>query len=238
MRPRAQIEKDAGGDERVMTIGKIQKIVEKHMSGLSMSALRFVELEILFRLCERLQVDKNAGSFYTLLSKGDVIYEKYFTSDNYLLSNAKGLLKTLGHAKVYHDALAEYRMASNKEYCFYTVEEGVLTRNSPQPLIYEDRIKDYDQLLEEGEERKAPKKEETNSRECFFANIRPAERARISFVSLDIPKEQRKPRKKGRTDHCSDRTDTECCRKDRSDRGRQLSEKNIGKPYLQNQRGE
>lgn len=196
MRPRAQIEKDAGGDERVMTIGKIQKIVEKHMSGLSMSALRFVELEILFRLCERLQIDKNAGSFYTLLSKGDVIYEKYFTSDNYLLSNAKGLLKTLGHAKVYHDALTEYQMASNKEYCFYTVEEGVLARNSPQPLIYEDRIKDYDQLLEEGEKRKVSKKEETNSRECFFASVRPAERARISFVSLDVPKEQRDPRTK------------------------------------------
>lgn len=129
------------------SINEIKKIVEDSMD-ISFESKKFVKIEILFRLCERIGITNNVNKFYMLLSKSDIIYEKEFTNDNYLLMNAKILLKTLAHAKVYQDTLKEYSLKGNLKYCFYIIENNCLKRNPKIPELYEDRLYDYDILLD------------------------------------------------------------------------------------------
>ena len=56
-------------------IKDIKEIVEQSME-LTLNSIKFIELEILFRLAEKIGTLNNADKLYTLLSRGDVIYEK------------------------------------------------------------------------------------------------------------------------------------------------------------------
>lgn len=167
------------------SINEIKKIVEDSMD-ISFESKKFVKIEILFRLCERIGITNNVNKFYMLLSKSDIIYEKEFTNDNYLLMNAKILLKTLAHAKVYQDTLKEYSLKGNLKYCFYIIENNCLKRNPKIPELYEDRLYDYDILLDTREISVVKDKKKTKSTDIYIVKTASERDTYIKFETLNI----------------------------------------------------
>lgn len=167
---------------------QVEKIVKKHMD-LSFREKDFVKIEILFRLCERIGVMKNVSKFYMLLSRGDIIYEKHFSNENYLLGNAKKLLTTLSHAKVYRDIVKEYCLKSNLEYCMYVIEDDSLKRNSNIPIIYADRLEDYDRLLDTEVIKETKLKKKTDSKSRYSARIETGKDVVIQFENIEAKNE-------------------------------------------------
>lgn len=165
----------------------IRKIVEGSME-LTFDSLKFIELEILFRLAERIWMVEDVSKIYTLLSRGDVIYEKDFSEDNFLIANAKIVLKTMSHAKVYHDAIKEYQLPGNRTCAMYVIEDNCLKRNSEEPKVYESRIADYDALLEGRVMCEKVYKEGTNSSDTYLAKANSGNDVRIKFESLKTKK--------------------------------------------------
>lgn len=151
---------------------------------LTFDSLRFIELEILFRLAERIGILNDVNKLYTILSRGDVIYERNFSNDNFLIANAKVILKTMSHAKVYHDAVKEYEIQMNRAYAIYVIDGNCLKRNPDLPVIYDDRIKDYDALLNETETKAKSKKEQANVRDIYFAKTSAGNDVHIMFEPL------------------------------------------------------
>lgn len=156
---------------------------------LTFDSLRFIELEILFRLAERIGILNDVNKLYTILSRGDVIYERNFSNDNFLIANAKVILKTMSHAKVYHDAVKEYEIQMNRAYAIYVIDGNCLKRNPDLPVIYDDRIKDYDALLNETETEAKSKKEQANVRDIYFAKTSAGNDVHIMFEPLKAKKE-------------------------------------------------
>lgn len=168
-------------------IKDIRKIVDDSME-LTFDSLRFIELEILFRLAERIGIVNDVNKLYTILSRGDVIYERNFSNDNFLIANAKVILKTMSHAKVYHDAVKEYEMQMNRAYAMYVIDGECLKRNPDIPVVYRDRINDYDALLNEVETETKSKKERANVRDTYFAKSSIGNDVRIMFEPIKAKK--------------------------------------------------
>lgn len=168
-------------------IKDIRKIVDDSME-LTFDSLRFIELEILFRLAERIGIMNDVNKLYTILSRGDVIYERNFSNDNFLIANAKVILKTMSHAKVYHDAVKEYEMQMNRAYAMYVIDGECLKRNPDIPVVYRDRINDYDALLNEVETETKSKKERANVRDTYFAKSSIGNDVRIMFEPIKAKK--------------------------------------------------
>lgn len=138
-----------------MNIGTIIKRVKDNMDLSVIEPRIFVRLELLFRLCERLKINKDAEDFYLLLSGYNLITKNQFDETDYLIGNARILLKSLNQSKVYHDALEIYKMPVNKEFAMYKInKKGKLSRNDEIPFIYKNRIDDYDELLMQKIEKK------------------------------------------------------------------------------------
>lgn len=169
----------------VRTIRDIKKIVNENME-LTFDSLKFIELEILFRLAERIDIMDDVNKLYTILSRGDVIYERNFSNDNFLLANAKIILKTMSHAKVYQDVVKEYKLQSNQVYAMYTIDENYLKRNMDVPLIYENRIADYDALLNGAGGEIKHKKEKANLKNIYLAKADSGNDVRIGFEDLKV----------------------------------------------------
>lgn len=179
-------------------IKDIKEIVEQSME-LTLNSIKFIELEILFRLAEKIGTLNNADKLYTLLSRGDVIYEKCFNNENYLIANAKIILKTMSHAKVYYDAIKEYEISSNRAYAMYIIDGKTLKRNPNKPLVYENRIADYDALLSGLEKRRKSCKEKANSKDTYLVRTSTGNDVRIRYEQLKIKNEtfEEKSRKTG-----------------------------------------
>ena len=179
-------------------IKDIKEIVEQSME-LTLDSIKFIELEILFRLAEKIGMLNNADKLYTLLSRGDVIYEKCFNNENYLIANAKIILKTMSHAKVYHDAIKEYEISSNRAYAMYIIDGKTLKRNPNKPLVYENRIADYDALLSGLKKRRKSCKEKANSKDIYLVRTSAGNDVRIRYEQLKIKNEtfEEKSRKTG-----------------------------------------
>lgn len=173
----------------------IKKIVDGSME-LTFDSLKFIELEILFRLAERIGVSERVDKFYTLLSKGDVIYEANFSKDNFLIANAKIVLKTMSHAKVYHDAIKEYQLSGNRPYAMYIIEDDCIRRTSENPVVYESRIVDYDALLEGGIPYRKTQKERANNTDIYIAKVTSKNDVQIQFEPLKLPRSCPKYRKR------------------------------------------
>lgn len=165
------------------SVKDIGKIVDGSME-LTFEPLKFVELEILLRLAERIGMLKDVNKLYTVLSRGDVIYERDFSKDNFIIANAKKILKTMSHAKVYHDALQEYQLTWNREYAMYVIADNCLKRNPKEPIVYESRITDYDALLDGKEMQVKAKKESTDSSDVYVVSPNTGNDVRIRFESL------------------------------------------------------
>lgn len=169
------------------SIKDIRKIVDGSME-LTFDSLKFIELEILFRLAERIGMLEDVNKLYTLLSRGDVIYESDFSEDNFLIANAKIILKTMSHAKVYHDAIKEYQFSGNRPCAMYIIEDNCLKKNPEEPTVYESRIADYDALLEGRVMYVKTNKEGTNSRDTYLAKTNSGNDVRIKFEMLKAKK--------------------------------------------------
>jgi len=170
------------------SINDIKGIVDSSME-LTLDSTKFIELEILFRLAERIGMLNNADKLYTLLSRGDVIYERNFTDENYLIANAKIILKTMSHAKVYHDAVKEYEMQSNRANVMYVIEEKSLKRNPNKPLVYENRIADFDALLNGEEKGRKSFRERANSKDTYLVKTSTGNDVRIRYEQIKIKSE-------------------------------------------------
>lgn len=169
------------------SIKDIRKIVDVSME-LTFDSLKFIELEILFRLAERIGMLEDVNKLYTLLSRGDVIYESDFSEDNFLIANAKIILKTMSHAKVYHDAIKEYQFPGNRPCAMYIIEDNCLKKNPEEPTVYESRIADYDALLEGRVMYVKTNKAGTNSRDTYLAKTNSGNDVRIKFEMLKAKK--------------------------------------------------
>lgn len=169
------------------SIKDIRKIVDESME-LTFDSLKFIELEILFRLAERIGMLEDVNKLYTLLSRGDVIYESDFSEHNFLIANAKIVLKTMSHAKVYHDAIKEYQFPGNRPCAMYIIEDNCLKKNPEEPTVYESRIADYDALLEGRVMYVKTNKEGTNSRDTYLAKTNSGNDVRIKFEMLKTKK--------------------------------------------------
>lgn len=180
------------------SIKDIKKIVDESME-LTIDSIKFIELEILFRLAERIGMLNNADKLYTILSRADIIYERNFTNENYLILNAKVILKTMSHAKVYHDTIKEYKMQSNYANAMYIIDGKSLKRNPDMPLIYGNRIADYDALLNGAEARNKNNKEKANSKDTYLVKTSTGNDVRLKFEQLKIKKDiyEMKHRKTG-----------------------------------------
>lgn len=165
----------------------IRKIVDSCME-LTFDSLKFIELEILFRLAERIGMFEDVNKLYTLLSRGDVIYETDFAEDNFLIANAKIVLKTMSHAKVYHDAIKEYQLPGNRLCTMYIIEDNCLKKNPEAPTVYESRISDYDALLEGGVIYIKSNKERATSRDIYLVKTNSGNDVRIKFETLKTKK--------------------------------------------------
>lgn len=170
------------------SIKDIKEIVDKSME-ITLDSIKFIELEILFRLAERIGMLNNADKLYTLLSRGDVIYERNFNNENYLIANAKIILKTMSHAKVYHDAVKEYEMQSNRAHAMYIIDGKSLKRNPNKPLVYENRISDYDAFLNGAEMGYKSTKEKANSKDTYLVRTSTGNDVRIRYEQLKIKNE-------------------------------------------------
>lgn len=167
------------------SIKDIKKIVERNME-LTIDSIKFIELEILFRLVERIGMMDATDKIYTILSRSDVIYEKNFSNNNYLIANAKVILKTMSHAKVYSDTVREYQMKNNRANALYIIEGKCLKRNPNMLPVYEDRIADYDALLNEREVRAISGKEKANSKDIYLVRTSTGNDVRIHYEQLEI----------------------------------------------------
>lgn len=170
------------------SIKDIRKIVDGNME-LTFDSLKFIELEILFRLAERIGMMDEVNKLYTILSRGDVIYEKHFSKDNFLIANAKVILKTMSHAKVYHDAVKEYELPGNRTYAMYIIEENCLKQNPDMPIVYANRMADYDALLERKEIGIKNKKERANGKDTYLVRTSTGNDVRVRFEQLRVKKE-------------------------------------------------
>lgn len=182
------------------SISYAKKCVKENMD-ISFSESKFVELEILFRLAERIGQINKADKLYMILSRSDVIYERKeaFSEENFLIANARNLLKTMNQAKVYRDTLHEYTLESNKKYTFYEIEDNCLKRREPLPIIYADRILDYDSFLNIGEIKLGVKKEIANYKDTYLVKIDKNNTTYMKFENLNVSgkKEKIKFKKSG-----------------------------------------
>ncbi len=169
------------------SIKDMRSIVD-HSMELTFDSLRFIELEILFRLAERIGILNDVNKLYTILSRGDVIYERNFSNENFLIANAKVILKTMSHAKVYHDAVKEYEIQMNRPYAMYVIEGNCFKKNPDIPVIYRDRINDYDALLNEVEPKAKRKRERANVRDTYLAKTSAGNDVRMMFEPLKAKK--------------------------------------------------
>lgn len=166
---------------------KIQEFAKnlEYVMQLDMKPLSFVELEILLRLAERIGETNHANRLYTLLSGCDVIYEKHFSNDNFLMKNAKVLLGSLARARAYRNALLEYGKEQNRQYALYRIVENHLERNPDMLKVYEDRQEIYDDFLEDmGEEEKKSIKKEADYRETYLVRINSECEVQMKFEKL------------------------------------------------------
>lgn len=170
------------------SIKDISKIVDESME-LTLDSLKFIELEILFRLAERIDMLDDVYKLYTILSRGDVIYERNFSNDNFLIANAKVILKTMSHAKVYHDAVKEYEMQANRAYAMYIVDGNCVKKNPDVPSVYENRITDYDALLNGKQAETKSNKERANFGDIYLVKTSVDSDVRIKFEQLKVKKE-------------------------------------------------
>ena len=168
-------------------IKDIRKIVDGCME-LTLDSLKFVELEILFRLAERIGMLEETDKLYTILSRGDVIYESDFSNDNFLIANAKMILKTISHAKVYHDTTKEYQLPGNQCYAMYITEGNCVVRNPHVPTVYESRIADYDALLDGRVTRTKTRKERGNEKDIYLIKTNSGNDVRMRFEPLKAKK--------------------------------------------------
>ena len=164
-------------------IKDIREIVEGCME-LTLDSLKFVELEILFRLAERIGMLEETDKLYTILSRGDVIYESDFSNDNFLIANAKMILKTISHAKVYHDTAKEYQLPGNQCYAMYITERNCVVRNPHVPIVYESRIVDYDALLEGRVTRTKARKKRGNEKDIYLVRTNSGNDVRMRLEPL------------------------------------------------------
>lgn len=109
-----------------------------------------LELECLMRLAERLNINKNADKLYYLLTRNDLIYEKKFTNENYLISNAKRSIRKIGSSTQYKKALEAYE---KEKVAIYEVivkkdEKSFVAKNNPSIAEYKSRLEKYDEVLD------------------------------------------------------------------------------------------
>ena len=181
------------------SIDDVKRYIKNNMN-LSFDALKFMELEILFRLAERIGQTTEIDKLYMLLSRGDVIYEKRenFSERNFLIANARVLLKTMSHAKVFRDTFNEYQFENNQRYAFYKIEDNCLKQKENAPSIYEDRILDYDNLLDRNEKELQRERKIANYEESYLARVNEKNDIQIQFENLNVKSRLEKKRlKKG-----------------------------------------
>jgi hypothetical protein len=140
----------------------------------------FVKFEMLLRLCERLHSTSNPDSFYLLLSRKDLFYDKEISQENYLIFHARKLLHPLNASKYYRDVKNIYKASANRPYCFYTLEDTQLKRNLDFNQYCPDRIAQYDSILDAMDE--GSKKKPVQSKTGKYSINFPMEDKRITVA--------------------------------------------------------
>ena len=143
----------------------------------------FVKFEILLRLCERLHSTSNPDSFYLLLSRKDLFYDKEISQENYLIFHARKLLHPLNASKYYRDVKNIYKASENRPHCFYVLEDTQLKRNPDFNQYCPDRIAQYDSILDAMDE--VPKKKPVQSNPGKYLIHFPME---DKHITVDLPK--------------------------------------------------
>lgn len=129
-------------------INEIINIFENNVEQIKDWANNFVQIEILFYLAENINETGPIEDLYLLLGSRNIICKNNnFDHNDFLMNNAKNILKTMNQCKVYRDTLRKYMKNRYLDIRLYTIEDGKLIRNKKQPTKYSNREKDYDEIL-------------------------------------------------------------------------------------------
>lgn len=129
----------------------MNKIVKKFKQNISIVenwATNFAQIEILFYLAEKINDTYPINDLYMLLGSRNIIVKNNgFNQNDFLISNAKNILKTMNQSKVYRDTLKKYMNNRYAEVTLYEMNDGKLVKKNDLPNQYSEREKDYELLL-------------------------------------------------------------------------------------------
>ena len=135
-----------------MKFNDIEKIFSKHKEWDNLKISDFVRLEILIYLAIEIGDSNDAFNLNLLLSGRNLIIkskQEEYNCNDYMISNARQLLKTMNQSKVVKDILKKYNEEHYKDIRFYDIDEnGIIHKaTSPTPKFYERREEHYKELL-------------------------------------------------------------------------------------------
>lgn len=106
----------------------------------------FVQFEILIYLTMKLEKSYQVEDLYMLLGgRNIIIKDESYSNEDFMLFNAKLLLKSMNQLKVYRDTLKQYKDTQYDDIRLYKIAESTIEK--VQPNIYQDREKDYERVL-------------------------------------------------------------------------------------------
>ncbi len=129
-------------------MNKIVKTFKQNISLIEEWAGSFAQIEILFYLSEKINETLPINDLYMLLGSRNLIAKNAdFDHNDFLMNNAKNILKTMNQSKVYRDTLKKYMQDCYKEVRLYEMKDSKLIKKSELPIQYAEREKDYELLL-------------------------------------------------------------------------------------------
>ncbi|MGH4120855.1 hypothetical protein [Clostridium sp.] len=129
-------------------MNKIVKTFKQNIQIIEDWAANFAQIEILFYLSQKINETFSINDLYMLLgSRNIIVKNSEFNHNDFLISNAKNILKTMNQSKVYRDTLKKYMSDRYAEVRLYEMNNGRLIKKNSLPNQYTEREKDYELLL-------------------------------------------------------------------------------------------
>jgi hypothetical protein len=130
------------------TMNKIIRTFKQNIALVEDWARSFAQIEILFYLSEKINETLPINDLYMLLGSRNLIAKNAeFDHNDFLMNNAKNILKTMNQSKVYRDTLKKYMQDRYAEVRLYEMNNGKLIKKSILPTQYAERERDYELLL-------------------------------------------------------------------------------------------
>ncbi len=159
--------------------------IAPHYSGINELTVRqFIKVETLLYMFLKLAGPQDANSAYLLLSGLNLIGKKDFDADDYLMFNARNVLKEFKSKVVWEEYLKKYRSISEPVRYFDFSEDNIPFVKNSENVVYPGRIQVYEQLITSGQQMSCKKAELAKPGERYtFKNDREIETVVIPDIA-------------------------------------------------------